>query len=118
MSEEEKIAIDYLIDNVVYWLDKGQDFVVLDIDENEKLHTILNLIDKQQEEIEKYKNKYEDLYDASVELYVSKDKIREKIKELENIIHILMPTTTPMERKIVFKNVGAIEVLQDLLEEN
>ena len=45
---EEKEAIDYLKNDVVYWLDKGKDFVVIDIGENEKLHSILNLIEKQQ----------------------------------------------------------------------
>lgn len=48
LNEEEKKAIDYLKNDVVYWLDKGKDFVVIDIGENEKLHSILNLIEKQQ----------------------------------------------------------------------
>ena len=88
MSDEEKKAIDYLKNDVVYWLDKGKDFVVIDIGENEKLHNILNLIDNQKKEIEELKNNELDyttiymngIYDGEKKV---KDKIREKIKELE-----------------------------------
>lgn len=82
---EEKKAIDFLKNDVIYWLDKGKDFVVIDIGYNEKLHCILNLIGKQQKEVEKLKQeitKYEMGYEIDKN-YISKDKIREKIKELK-----------------------------------
>ena len=123
MDKEEKKAVDYLKNDVVYWLDKGKDFVVIDIGENEKLHSILNLIDKQQKEIEKKNslidvlqhrieefldNKKEIIYikpiDIPVHNYISEDKIRERIKKAKEI-----KWHTP---KLV------IEYFEELLEEN
>ena len=88
MSEEEKKAIDYLKNDVVYWLDKGKDFVVIDIGENEKLHSILNLIEKQQKEIEHQREQRklwrDNFYKQEKEIkelkkdFISKYKIRKK----------------------------------------
>lgn len=115
---EEKEAIDYLKNDVVYWLDKGKDFVVIDIGENEKLHSILNLIDKQKKEIEELKEKNKNLIfqlkDEEKELIEVTDKIREKIKEIEN----RRIEEGKCELAIYgFQRDAKIEVLQELLEE-
>lgn len=50
--------------------------------------------------------------------FVFKDKIREKIKSLEEKIHIVIPNEyNRIEVMNEFKNEGAVDVLKDLLEE-
>ena len=80
MSEEEKEAIDTL--KRVIDEDTG---VISDDIQDDEIEIILNLIDKQQQEIEelrKINNKYNDMkYFAMVaDRYISKDKIKEKIE--------------------------------------
>ena len=109
MSDEEKKAIDYLKNDVVYWLDKGKDFVVIDIGENEKLHNILNLIDKQKKEIEELKQELinQGITDLKeLNNYISKDKIRKKIEELSET----------QDFKVGLENY-TIKILKELLEE-
>ena len=77
MSEEEKKAIKCL---------------EVDMLDNEQIQIILNLIEKQQTEIEKLKQENKDHLEALTEWangerindikHISKDKIREKIEEL------------------------------------
>lgn len=116
MSEEEKEAIDYLKNDVVYWLDKGKDFVVIDIGENEKLHNILNLIDKQQKEIEKlnFENHMVKKWNKQLDQnYISKEKIKEFIKKD-------LPDDEFMKWNIIY-DVNGIDLrikLEKMLEEN
>lgn len=118
MNEEENKAVDYLKNDVVYWLDKGKDFVVIDIGENKKLHTLLHLIKKQQNKIEAQEmehqydqNMIDDLKGEMVHNWIHKDKIREKIEELENIIEFEKPTYEDCLKY-------TIDILEKLLKEN
>lgn len=92
MSEEEIEAIEYLKNHIIpYYGSKGKiEFLLNDI--------ILNIINKQIEEIEelkKHKEHEQEYQNGEVfsakqmyyieENYIDKDKIREKIKELENL---------------------------------
>ena len=49
--------------------------------------------------------------------YINKDKIREKIEELEEKIHVVTPDTHIIDKITEFKNEGALNILQELLEE-
>ena len=128
MSDKEKKAIDYLKNDVVYWLDKGKDFVVIDIGENEKLHTLLNLIKKQKKEIEElkqnrdeYKEEYIKLQNARYYNYISKDKIREKIdkyREKLEKLHSQELWNEPEDSIKDFKYNHYLEAYKKLLEEN
>jgi formyltetrahydrofolate synthetase len=86
MSEEEQKAIEYLKTYMLPYFGEGKEveFYLNDV--------LINLIKKQQKEIETLKESQLVLYDkegniiACIKLgkdVVSKDKIREKIKELE-----------------------------------
>lgn len=55
MSEEEKKAIDFIKEVIELWLDKDKSYVFGTDYEKENLKTILNLIEKQQKEIEDLK---------------------------------------------------------------
>ena len=94
MSEEEKKAIEYLKQNdiaEIQYDNYGLESIHrIGIDEK---YIILNLIEKQQKEIENlkelmaHKNGYtkqleEDLFENASNYVVSKDKIRDKIEEL------------------------------------
>ena len=111
MSEEEKKAIDYLKNDVVYWLDKGKDFVIIDNGEIPKMKSILNLIENQQKEIEDLKEQNNQLsnylYDS---YYVSADKIRKRIEEYDKWIKEGGDYTESLEAQKY--------ALQELLEEN
>lgn len=160
MSEEEKEAIDYLKNDVVYWLDKGKDFVVIDIGENEKLHSILNLIDNQKKEIEekttiimagaekvkqlekgnrslmesriKWKNRYykekaknkekkaisqaiiRDTFSAD---YISKDEVREKIKEFQDVKKTIIKSESKLLRASITYDIVRNDYCEKMLEE-
>lgn len=108
MSEEEKKAIEKLKEEVAElkkeisgteeWVNTGYEE-----EELEFYNVLLNLIIKQQKEIEdwKFTTKYVE------DNYIYKDKIREKIKELKT--------------KIIGSNTGIysaqIDILNELLEE-
>lgn len=50
--------------------------------------------------------------------YISKDKIRAKIKSLEEKIHVVIPNEyNKIEVMNEFKNEGAVNILKELLEE-
>jgi hypothetical protein len=100
MSEEEKKAINFIKEVIELWLDKDKSYVFVTDYEKENLKIVLNLIEKQQKEIIVYKKIRNMLEDTQMKLfetrkdeekykrindikYISKDKIREKIKELE-----------------------------------
>lgn len=135
MSEEEKQAIQYLHNRRKELLeiisrDTEDTFDSAELEEEYNIRIILSLIEKQQKEIEELKNKkdfFVGTYGDLVELakaegtfnYISKDKIKEKIKELEeerdkytigNINFGLMKPDYDNKEEI-------IEVLQELLEE-
>lgn len=97
MSDEEKKAIE--------WLKKADWF-------SARLYspTILNLIEKQSKEIEELKEKNEYLPNWVSKKYISKDKIKAKIEEVQKIIEFEKPTYEDVLKY-------AIEVLQSLLEE-
>ena len=85
MSEEEKKAIEYLKDlrfeKQAFSISKD------DFEEVKQIETILNLIEKQEKEIERLKE-FEKYYETEKVVwsrndYISKDKIKAKIKELE-----------------------------------
>ena len=87
MSEEEKKAIEYLknrleiLHNNTQWATENN------------IKVVLNLIEKQQKEIEELKEKNASLQKEiklmkSINIndnYISKDKVKNKIKELENL---------------------------------
>ena len=86
MSEEEKKALEILDNREDYRVDEiYEDYVTV----NNAINTIINLIEKQQKEIEYQKELYEKLFNGynervkEIQNSISKDKIREKIKELE-----------------------------------
>lgn len=106
MSEEEKKAIEYLTS--LKYLKYG--------DYADKIDLIINLINKQQKEIELLKEEQAQRSwvhikeNGEVEplFYISKDKIREKIKELEEL------KEKYFEKQIIQ---GRIDLLNELLEE-
>ena len=135
MSEEIK-AIETLKNIVIqeydWWINKG-DYAESNVKEaNDAIKTILNLIEKQQKEINKlkeqnkkyqriekgttiiYKSKAKYVREDRIEkYYVNKNKIRNKIKELEKIknteVNIFSHDFFTLER--------TIKVLQELLGE-
>ena len=123
MSEEEKKARDYLKENSLVRIENEK---IVAYGNSYKL-VLLNLIERQQKEIEE-KNK--DIKRLVVELkdnefdyttiYMSgvydgekkvKDKIKEKIKELKQIIEFEKPTYEDCLKY-------TIDILEELLEEN
>ena len=119
MNEEEKRAIECLknrleiLHNNTQWATENS------------IKVVLNLIDKQQKEIEELKKEYEELYKDNLKQWedkcklaieldnetVSKDKIREKIKEIENV------EIDKISREEYNRKEFAIEILLELLEE-
>ena len=87
MSKKEKKAVETLKDlaSTIYYGDMN--FI-----ESDDLKIILKLIEKQQKEIEELKKDNNHQWEERCRLtfdieknFISKDKIREKIKELENV---------------------------------
>lgn len=130
MSEEEKKAIEFFEKSFKkkippYWYDN----TISNIEE--KIKIILNLIEKQQKEIEKNKELEmqlleKDLYidglkedrriaieEIQEEYYSSKDKIKEKIEEYEDI---LQSSIIKEDYKKEVEHI--IEVLKELRGEN
>lgn len=122
MNEEEKKAIHYF-DN------KIGDFELLygkkiTTQENEYLKLLLNLINKQQKEIETLKESQFVLYGDDGNIVgcirlgndvVSKDKIKEKIEELKEYIYETEKKTCG--RCITIGEDKAIQILRELLGE-
>lgn len=123
MTEEEKKAIEKLSSkqNETTWVDtirqiKREEINDAVITRQKYITTLLNLIQKQQKEIEELKNKIAKRQWVKVKengeveplFYISKDKIRDKIKELEK------------EKDLYFEKQimqGKIDLLKELLEE-
>ena len=126
MNNEEEIAIECLknrlkiLHNNTQWATE------------ESIRIVLNLIDKQQKEIEKLKQEMEERligreeitkYEMGYEIennYISKDKIRDKQKELE----VMLRTYIENSKKDIYYNseyVNSIEMsiktLEELLDE-
>lgn len=88
MSEEEKQAIDIL--NTFIFRQKTKNYNKLSLEDTESVKVVLNLIDKQQKQIEKLKSRKYILNAETQEIkeipiddnYISKDKIREKMNEI------------------------------------
>ena len=98
MTEEEKKAIER-IEDIIYKRDEtnyaDDREITLYEDDIQKISKLLNLIDKQKEEIDYYKKQNEikgKLLNKSLnetrKHCISKDKIRDKIKELEENIKV------------------------------
>ena len=137
MSEEEKNSIEYLKSRI--YGNKGCKFI--DVAQSD-LRTLLNLIEKQQKEINKLKEqnkKYQGIEDGTTiiykskakyvredrieKYYIDKNKIREKIKELENCIDkpivklkvLQHGFTHEVNTQFIIKTI--INILNELLEE-
>ena len=118
-TEEEKKALEDLkeCENCHY---RDRENCMCEINYDYK-KTILNIIEKQQKEIEKqaslikfdvkYRNQLEqDLYENASNYVISKEKIKNKIKELENI-EIDYDNLILQGDKILF----AIRILEELI---
>lgn len=121
LSNEEKKAINLL--------KSYENKLVYEISEKDKkaVKTILNLIEKQSKEIEKYKNvidnreftwkqKYEETFEYVKENFINQDKIKAKIEEIEKEKNI--PKEMDFKAFYRIKDLKNIEiaVLQSLLE--
>lgn len=110
MNDEEKKAIKHL-NQIKYY------GTIRSLKADKDIEIILNLIEKQQKEIEKYKKvidnrdftwkqKYEETFEYVNKEFISKDKIREKIKEYKGLKEI---------DKMAYEE--QIKPLQELLKE-
>ena len=87
MSNEEKKAIERLI----IYKDKIKDelYPIIDFEEEKAIGIVLNLIEKQQKEIEELKEKNMHITKETVDFinshYIHKDKIKAKIEEIQNM---------------------------------
>ena len=84
LSDEEKKAIERLI----IYKDKIKDelYPIIDFEEEKAIGVVLNLIEKQQKEIEELK-KYEKYYEEMEEVnkkFIAVDKIKAKIEEVKD----------------------------------
>ena len=132
LSEEEKEAMEELKEEINKPLELPEDifstYILCDI---EKAKTIINLIEKQQKELEEYKKRLIPTPDNPVPIeyqmamyvdkrdYISKDTIKAKIKELEKEIEEKQeycPDFTLMYEHEIDTN-AIIKTLQELLGE-
>ena len=82
-----------------------------------KLCEIIYKLQKENEELKKYEKYYEEMEEVNKK-FISVDKIRAKIKSLEEKIHIVIPNGyNKVEIMNEFKNEGAVDILKELLEE-
>ena len=115
LSEEEKKAIDFLKE-IVLEFEKCNSEYVIDKDDKygflNSFKVIINVIEKQQKEIERIKSL--DIYKLTEEWetgqLIHKDKIRAKIEDLESLSKniTMQPSVYNYE----------IDLLKELLEEN
>ena len=116
MNEEEKKAIEYIRKTTFNFLEHpfcNTNKVQMNLYDFKKIETLLNLIEKQQKEIEELEEKVKRFNDELDLDYVDnnfipKDKIREKIKEYEEEFD--------MGERWYTKNY-IIEILKELLGE-
>lgn len=105
MNEEEKKAVEFIRD-LIAW-DVRQDLCP-NKEECKNLEIILNLIEKQQKEIDELQSYIKEylIPKSTINLlYVSKDKIRAKIKELDEKWHVL------------YRDSEVKDILKELLKE-
>jgi hypothetical protein len=121
ISEEEKEAIED-IDLLVHCLNYGEMKMTIASERQkeiaQELQMLLNLLNKQQKEIEELKDIQQEACEKEIinqkhikENYISKDKIREAIKNRE----IELYADNPEDNFIPFDKV--IDTLKELLEE-
>ena len=117
-TEKEKKALEFLINkrDESYGLMQFEDGELYQLAEKEfnNYLTIEEIIDKQQKEIEALKQENEYLNcvcESDADNFINKDKIREKIKELE----IKFSTNDDLFNGIVYKS--QINILKELLGE-
>ena len=117
---EEKKAIEYLKENALVRLNKNNKIVAYG---NSYKYYILNLLEKQQKEIERLKEHLNQYYDGKLftsnqlkriekeqnKYYIHKDKIREKIEEIEDS---LKEDCIALHE---FQRLAKIDVLKELL---
>ena len=123
MTEEEKKAIETTKTLIEY---AGDAYIPKK--NREKLQILLNLIEKQQKEIEQLKVLEDDIKDKRIayidtpefeNVFIRKDEIREKIKELEGRIHKYYHEDIGIdEYEEDCYNWSKINLLNELLEEN
>lgn len=122
MSEEEKKAIENIVHIIQYWKPPKEDeLATFEYESIRKLYEIYNKEKEKNKELEVLKDSYSDdkirntvikrFREVIEQDYISKDKIKEKIKELEQI-----KNTALTERTIDMMN-DKIIVLEQLLEE-
>ena len=115
MSEEEKKAIEIVLDFAITHINDFESE-----DDFEYIETVKKLIEKQQKDIEELQKDKKALvknYDKVLGTYINKDKIRDKIKELEkekeNKRILPFEIIEEQNKNIKYK----IEILEELLEE-
>ena len=111
MSEDE--AINYLKEDIELYEDGC--FISTD-DDFKAIRIILNLIEKQQEEIEELKKDKKALvnnYNNVLGNFISKNKIKENIKKFEK----LQEQTEPVLQDIRYTRADLIKYLKELIGE-
>lgn len=131
MPDEEKKVIDRLIARREYfeYNKEGCNYHLSfdEVETEEIIDKILNLIEKQQKEIEKLKEKIKTFKIEDENIYLQfgeitekkrwKDKIKAKIEELkERPNKMVIDKEIPEEYKNIFLDENAILVLESLLE--
>lgn len=121
-EKEEKKAIKDLKSFLKFleetYITKGKIYLHIEVlvYNRKNLDIILNLLKKQQKEIEELKYKYKKYgkvlftEDAIKENYVSKNEIREKIKELQNYNNNID------DEMVICTNIMKMQVLDELLK--
>ena len=127
MSDEEKKAIDNMKSLLLY-SKEHEYFSPFQEQEIDDMNIVLNLIEKQSKEIEELKYKVREhicieAHEQVKQLYVSKDKIKAKIKECREILYSFEKELELKANKDKFIDkesmnclLGQISVLQSLLE--
>ena len=123
MSEEEKKSIDRLI----IYKDKIRDelYPIIDFEEEKAIGVVLNLIEKQQKEIEELKEKNKQIeyikrnfdYCIAREKEKWEDKIKAKIEEYDDEINQLRIDRNVTFDSLIYRNSIKKDALQELLED-
>lgn len=120
LSEEEKKAIDYFKADVEY-LEEGLKnpnyigrFIIIQDKEFKYLKTILNLIEKQQAEIEKYKKQID--LEFVEENYIEKSELDKKDKIIDKLLTEI--TAVNSGRYEYMDNSRVLEIFTKKAEEN